>query len=298
MANTNQAGFYHIKTRGEKVFDVFNIIFMILLSLAFVIPFIYILGNSLATEQEQLRRGFLIIPQNISFEAYSYLSQEQYKIVKAFKDTTILTLGGTFLKLLITTAMAYGLAKKSLRGRNVITAIVFFTMLFNGGMIPTYFVVKETYIFNSYWALILPGLVSAWNLFILRNFFAAIPQELEESAYIDGANDIQILFKIILPLSIPAMITIGMFYGVSLWNTWFDTMIYVPKGNIVTLQLVLRDILSNQVTAELRNDIGDTVPIQQLQMAAIVISVIPVIVAFPFVQKYFVKGVMIGSIKG
>lgn len=287
------------KHSSEKVFDVCNITLMLMLCLIFIIPILYIVTGSLISNEEFLRRGYVLFPEKLDFGAYRYVLNLDYGLYRAFKDTAIITLLGTFLNLVVTSAMAYGLAKKTMPGRNVITGMVFITMLFNGGMIPTFLVVRGTGLLNTYLAFIIPTLVSPWNLFLLRNFFMSIPVSLEESAMLDGANEVEILLRIILPLSLPSIATIGLFYAVAHWNVWFEVLIYVPKYNIKTIQYVLREIFSNNIQENIPN-LGErmVVPPHQIRMATLVVATVPILIVYPFIQKYFVKGVMVGSIKG
>lgn len=286
------------KSRGDRIFDICNTVFMILFGLICIIPLLYVLSGSLMSPDEFLRSGYALFPKKLDFTAYRYVMREEYGMVKAFGDTVLITAAGTLLNLLFTSSMAYGLAKKTLKGRNLITGIVFFTMLFGGGMIPTYLVVRSTGLINTYWAFIIPTLVSPWNMFILRNFFMGIPVELEESAMLDGANEVLVLVRIILPLSIPAMATIGLFYAVGHWNSWFPVLLYIPGNKIKTIQYILRTILANEAMSAVVESSRDSIPKDQLKMASMVVAMVPVIVVFPFVQKYFVKGVTVGSVKG
>lgn len=285
-------------SKGDKLFNLCNTIFMLLFAMVCIIPLMYVLSGSLMSDDEFIRRGFALFPKKLDFTAYRYVMRPEFNMVKGFKDTIIITVLGTLMNLLFTASIAYGLAKKTLKGRNLITGIIFFTMLFGGGMIPTYLVVRATGLINTYLAFVIPGLVSPWNMFILRNFFMGIPVELEESAMLDGANEVLILIRIIMPLSIPALATIGLFYAVGHWNTWFPVLLYIPSTRIVTIQYVLRTILANELATTMSIVSESKVPMEQLKMASLIVAMIPVIIIFPFVQKYFVKGVTVGSIKG
>lgn len=204
---------------------------------------------------------------------------------------------------MVTISLAYGLSKDNLKGKTVITGFVFFTMLFSGGLIPTFILVKGLGLIDSRWAMVLPCLVNTWNLLIMRNFFYAIPKSLEEAAVIDGANDIQILTKVVLPLSKASIATIGLFYAVSHWNAWFDAMLYINKTPLLPMQNILRNIITaassiGDLGAEAYNSLDVVPPSQSIRAATIVITTLPILVVYPFVQKYFVKGVMVGSVKG
>ena len=224
-------------------------------------------------------------------------------IVRAYSNTLFRVFVGTGLNLVVTISLAYGLSKDNLKGKTVITGFVFFTMLFSGGLIPTFILVKGLGLIDSRWAMVLPCLVNTWNLLIMRNFFYAIPKSLEEAAVIDGANDIQILTKVVLPLSKASIATIGLFYAVSHWNAWFDAMLYINKTPLLPMQNILRNIITaassiGDLGAEAYNSLDVVPPSQSIRAATIVITTLPILVVYPFVQKYFVKGVMVGSVKG
>lgn len=223
-------------------------------------------------------------------------------IVRAYSNTLFRVFVGTGLNLVVTISLAYGLSKDNLKGKTVITGFVFFTMLFSGGLIPTFILVKGLGLIDSRWAMVLPCLVNTWNLLIMRNFFYAIPKSLEEAAVIDGANDIQILTKVVLPLSKASIATIGLFYAVSHWNAWFDAMLYINKTPLLPMQNILRNIITaassiGDLGAEAYNSLDVVPPSQSIRAATIVITTLPILVVYPFVQKYFVKGVMVGSVK-
>lgn len=195
--------------------------------------------------------------------------------------------------------MAYGLSRKYLSGRNVINFIIVFSMLFSGGMIPTFLVVKSTGLIDSYWSLIIPTAINAFNLIIMRNFFQALPESLEESAKIDGANDFRILWKIMLPLALPSIATLSLFYGVNYWNTYMNAILYLNDSEKWPLQVLLRQIVIVSSGMEGDNSAVDIVPpAQTIKMAVIVVATVPMLIAYPFVQKHFTKGALLGAVKG
>jgi putative aldouronate transport system permease protein len=210
-----------------------------------------------------------------------------------------ITVVGTFINLLFTSLMAYPLAKTQLRGRQIILLGVLFTMLFGGGMIPTYFVVKALHLTNSLWALMIPSAISAFNLIVLKNFFQNIPDGLEDSARIDGCNDVGVLFRIVLPLSLPAMATFGLFYAVGHWNQFFNAILYINDNRMWPIQVLLREIviLAQSSIGDTTIDSADIQPLT-IRMAVIVFATIPILMVYPFLQKHFAKGVMLGSVKG
>ncbi len=288
-------------TRSERIFDAANIVFLIFLSLMFVIPFLAVLSTSFISAEESMRRGaFVLIPERLDFAAYDVLLNRGKIILNAYQVTLFRVIVGTFLNLLFTSMLAYGLARRSLPGRNGLVLFIFLTMIFQGGLIPNYMLMDTLGLKDTLWVLIFPSLVSAWNLFILRNFFMGLPEELEESAVIDGATPQLILFKIVIPLSMPAMATIGLFYAVHHWNDWFGASIYINDINKMPIQVIMRNILLTGITqneAQLEY-VRNPPPAATLKSAVIIISTLPILFVYPFLQKYFVKGVMVGSIKG
>jgi len=290
-------------TLAGRFFDVFNYVFLSLVALTTIAPFIYIIGASFATELELAQRPLLIIPHDISFNAYEYIFSTN-KIVSGFKNSIFITVAGTLINLFFTVTMAYAISKPRLRGRNFVLNMVIFSMFFGGGMIPSYIVVANMLnMKNTFWSVLLPGAISAYNMMIVKNFFQGIPQELEESASMDGCTDIGVLWKIVLPLSLPVLATFGLFYAVGHWNAYFGAMIYMPGAREKwPLQVLLREIiiLSNATVADSSVLDPEFVqpPEQSVKMAVIVVSTIPIMCVYPFLQKYFVKGVMVGALKG
>ena len=290
-------------TLGGRIFDVVNYIVLTLVALTTIAPFIYIIGASFATELELAQRPLLIIPHDISFNAYEYIFSTN-KIVSGFKNSIIITVAGTLINLFFTVTMAYAISKPRLRGRNFVLNMVIFSMFFGGGMIPSYIVTANLLnMKNTYWSVLLPGAISAYNMMIVKNFFQGIPQELEESASMDGCTDVGILWKIVLPLSLPVLATFGLFYAVGHWNSYFGAMIYMSGAREKwPLQVLLREIiiLSNATVADSSALDPEFVqpPEQSVKMAVIVVSTVPIMCIYPFLQKYFVKGVMVGALKG
>lgn len=292
------------KISSEQIFQFFDAAVLCLFMLFIIIPVFTVVMTSFVSEAEIARRGsFIIIPEQFDFSAYKMLFASVRNIVRAYGNTMFRVVVGTIINMLVTISLAYGLSKKDLKGRTLLTGFVFFTMLFSGGMIPTFVLVKSLHLIDTRWAMILPSVVNTWNLLIMRNFFYGIPQSLEEAAVIDGANDIQILTKIVLPLSKASIATIALFYAVSHWNAWFDAMIYINKTALLPMQNILRNILTaasglGDLGADAYNSMDVVPPSQAVRAATIVITTLPILVAYPFVQKYFVKGVMVGSVKG
>ena len=290
------------RTAGSIAFDILNYLIIMLVSITTVLPIIYIIFNSFATEFELTTRSMFIIPHTWSLDAYTYIFGSN-KILRSFLNSILITVAGTAINLFFTITLAYPLSKKFLRGRNIWLNMVIFSMFFSGGMIPGYIVVSSWLgMRGTYWALLLPGAISAYNMMIVKNFFQGIPQELEESAHLDGCNDLGTLIRIVLPLSLPVLATFGLFYAVGHWNSYFPAMIYLTDDKMYPLQLILRNII---VTAEAAA--GDMSmmdpnfvepPKQSIKMAVIVVATVPIMMVYPFLQKYFVKGVMVGALKG
>lgn len=289
---------------GEKFFQIFDITLMCIFMILVLIPVFTVLMTSFVSEAEIAMRGtFISIPQKFDFSAYKMLLASGKNILRAYGNTLFRVLIGTFLNLVFTITLGYGLSRRGLKGRNLFTAFVFFTMFFSGGLIPTFILVKALNLLDSRWSMILPGLINTWNLLIMRNFFYAIPKSLEEAAIIDGANDMQILSKVVLPLAKASIATIGLFYAVAHWNAWFDAMLYINKTSLLPMQNILRNIITaasniGDLGAEAYNSLDVIPPSQSIRAATIVITTLPILTVYPFIQKYFVKGVMVGSIKG
>jgi putative aldouronate transport system permease protein len=288
-------------TLGEKVFDGFNYVFLALFAMVTVLPFIYIIAGSFATEVELTERKFFLFPRDPSLSAYYYIFSSN-TIFRSIGVSIFITVAGTLTNLAFTLSMAYALSRKDLMGRNLVMNLVIFSMLFSGGMIPSYLIVKELGLINSYAAVILPGAISAFNLIIIKNFFQQLPPGLEESARIDGCTDLGVLWRIVLPLSKPVIATFGLFYAVGHWNNFFAALLYLNDHTKWPLQVLLREIvmLSQLAVGDLSAMDPNFVqpPDQSIKMAVIVVGTIPILLVYPFLQKHFAKGVLLGSIKG
>ncbi|WP_025845060.1 carbohydrate ABC transporter permease [Paenibacillus ehimensis] len=288
-------------TWTDRVVDVAIALVLILLALSSLFPFIYILATSLSPMEQVLRGGIILWPERFSFDAYSTILGNT-NFVRSLYITAVTTIGGTFVNLALTTFMAYPLSKKTLPGREKMLLLVTITILFSGGMIPTYIVVNKLGLLDSVWSLILPGAISAFNLIILKNFFQGIPSELEEAGKIDGCRTFGLLFRIVLPLSMPALATFTLFYAVGNWNQFFNAVLYITKPELWTVQVFLRQMIFQGSTQDVMGQSGfageqEILPVT-IQMAAIVVSTLPILVVYPFLQKHFAKGVLLGSVKG
>ncbi|NIK68046.1 carbohydrate ABC transporter permease [Paenibacillus sp. BK720] len=273
-----------------------------LFSVYCLLPFWSVVASSFASEASLLKDGYTFWPKDFSTEAYKLIFSNN-TIYQAYGVTTLVTLIGTILSMTFTSAMAYSLSVKSVKYRNHISFYVYFTMLFHGGLVATYLLIsKYLDMKDTVWVLIIPSMLSAWNMFLLRNFFASIDDSIAESAKMDGANDIYILFRIILPISLPALATIGLFYALSYWNKWFDAVLYINDKDLYPLQYLIQRIMNNldyinQISADV--SIPNFIPpALTVRLATTVVTIGPIVLLYPMLQKYFVKGLMVGAVKG
>ena len=306
MAKTVTVGRTNKKNRiqsspGERVFTVFNYIFFTVLCLLMLYPFWHVMMLSFSSMAEALKGGIFLWPRGFNLDTYRSVFKNP-DIYTGFSTTLFVTAVGTVLGTLLTAMTAYPLSKSRLRGGKVLMLLVLFTMIFNAGMIPNYLLIRNLNLYDSRWALILPLLLSAYNCIIMKTFFLSIPDSLEESARIDGANDIRIFFSIIIPLSKATIASIALFTAVMYWNDYFSTVLYIKETDKWSLQAVLRNMLTN--TQQAMQSAGVNVRAQTntnaetIKAASIVVATVPILVVYPFAQKYFVKGVMIGGVKG
>jgi len=284
-------------TKPGRVFDVANVLILIFVGVVAVVPFLYCLAGSFATESEITMRPFFLWPHKFILTSYqAILSSRMF--TRAFITTIVVTVVGTAIQLGLTTLMAYPLSKVALPGRRVVMGCIVFTMVFSAGMIPTFIIVKNLGLLNSYWSLILPGAINPFNLIVMKNFFQDLPAELEESAKIDGAGELRTLWSVVMPLSKPVLATFGLFYAVGLWNDYTSPLLYLADTKKWTLQMVLRQVTASaQMTADqMQSDVPP--PAQGVKFAVVIISTIPILLVYPFLQKHFAKGMLIGSVKG
>ena len=287
------------RSTGGKIADAINAFVLLLIALSMLFPFVYIFAVSFSSLEEVLKNELLLWPKEWVTDAYRYiLSSEQF--IRSFFVTVFVTVVGTFVNMAFTTTMAYGLSRP-VPGQKPLLFMVVFTLLFSAGMIPTYMVVRATGLIDSLWALILPAAINPFNLIVMRQFFLNIPEELHEAAIINGANHLQIFWRIILPLSKPALAAISLFYAVVHWNNYFSAILYINDPAKWPLQVILRQIvIVNEPNAALRGGqqmLENPPPPETVQMAAILLATLPILFVYPFLQRYFVKGVMLGSVK-
>ena len=287
----------------DKVFDVINLSFIILILVIVAYPLLFVVSASFSDPILVSSGKVLLFPKGITLEGYQKIFESR-EIWRSFFNSVMYTVIGTTLNIVMTVMGAYPLARGNLVGRRPISLLLTFTMYFSGGMIPSFLVVKMLGLYDTFWALIIPGAVSAYNLIVMRSFFeSSIPEELHDAAEIDGCNDYQYLLKILLPLSKPVLAVMVLFYGTGHWNQFFSAIIYLRDADMYPLQVVLRNILLKNVLSEnMITDFGGAANYSHaseiIKYGLIIVSSIPMMIVYPFVQKHFVKGVMIGSIKG
>lgn len=290
------------KTPSDRVFDTFLLVFMTLFTLATLFPLYYVIVISITPITEVIAKGgFVLFPTSVTLEAYEQIFSTA-RVPRALGVTIFLATVGTALNLVFTTLLAYPMSKREIPGRNIVLFMVVFTMLFGGGLIPFYLVVSSLGLNNTLWALIIPGLVSAFNMLIMKTYFENLPKEMEEAARVDGCSDMRTLLTIILPLSMPIMATLGLFYGVNHWNTYFHAIMFITDTELQPIQVVLRRMITTSaVSAELEisnPNMIQKLPPETVKMATVVVTIIPIIMIYPFLQKHFIRGFLLGSIKG
>lgn len=290
------------RSKIDQVIQVFLYILVGACALCCVLPFLYVVAGSFATEREIIERPFFIIPQEFSLNAYQYITKSGDVFV-GLRNSVIVTVIGTLINMFVSCTMAYPLSRGYLKGRNGVMNMVIIIMLFSGGMIPNYILVTNVlHLQNTFWALWLPGAMSAFNMIIIKNYFQGLPTELEEAATIDGSNDLITFIRIILPLSMPVLASVGLFYAVSHWNSYFNAMMYISDKNMEVVQIVLRRIifLTSSIAEDSTFDWGvaGAPPSKAVKMATTVVATVPILCVYPFIQKYFTQGIMVGSVKG
>lgn len=290
------------RSMGEGIFDLCNVTLMFVFSLIILYPFWNMLLISLSSAAELNKLGFKIWIDEWSLSAYAYIF-ERGKIYVAYMNTLFRTIVGTVLSVVMGLLAAYPLSKRNLPGKNIITAFFVITMFFSGGIIPTFLLIRSLGLINNLLVLVIPGMFSVFDMIIVRNYLMTMGQELEESALIDGANYLHILFRIMVPLSMPVIATVALWAAVGHWNAWFDARMYLSGNRFVLLQTMIQELIENSSTEAM--DINDFVlrrsePIntQNVIAATTIVTIGPIVLLYPFLQKYFVKGIMVGSLKG
>lgn len=282
-------------------FDILNVFLLLGVVFVTLYPFLYMFNVSLSGTSYVMKNQVQFWPKGFNIDMYKIVLSDN-RILMGYKNTIVYVVVGTIISLILTSMGAYAISRRMVM-RKALTLYIVFTMLFQGGMIPTFLVVRELGIMNTMWAMVLPGAISVWNLIIMRTFFQGIPSEMIESGKMDGLNDIGVFARLVIPLSKPLLATIGLFYAVAMWNNFFLALLYLSSENLYPLQVVLRNlVLAGQFTGTDINSStgadGESVVQDSLKFATIIVSTLPILMVYPFIQKYFVKGVMIGSVKG
>lgn len=285
------------ETRGDKIFSFCVYILLALVCLIVIYPLYYMFIVSISNGYAVIRGEVTLLPKGVNLGAYQYMLSDRY-VPRSYLNTLIYTVFGTLINVVMTALCAYPLSRRKLYGRGFFTLLIVFTMFFDAGIISNFMVVLSLGIKNTIWAILLPPAINVWYMIIMRTFFQGIPEELHESAYIDGANDLVIFARIILPLSKAVLATMVVFYAVWHWNSFFPELVYLDDRMLYPMQLILRNMLleSDAGSATVSSDVA--VMGRNIKYAAVFITVLPILVVYPFAQKYFVKGVMVGSVKG
>lgn len=291
------------RTVGEKVFDSVNIFILVLLTFVMVFPFWNMVVISFVDYGDYVKNPFMLWPTNPTIEAYRFIFSSN-ELLNSMLITVIVTVLGTAMNMAVTVGAAYALSKQDMPFRNALLSLFLFTMFFSGGLVPYYILIRQQlHLADSIWVMILPVLLNVWNLIIIKNFFVGLPVSLEESARIDGANDMTILLRIVIPISMPVIATFILFYGVERWNEWYQASLFIREKSLYPLQLLLREIvvrnvdISSMVEGYQATMGNKFVHNEAIKMASIVVATVPIVAVYPFLQKHFAKGVMVGAIK-
>ncbi|MDR0921479.1 MAG: carbohydrate ABC transporter permease [Lactobacillales bacterium] len=294
------------ESKGDKIFKYCVYLFVFLATIVVLYPLIYIISASVSSPQFVNSGEMWLLPKGITWEGYKTIFENK-EIWTGYKNTIIYTGLGTFVNLAVTLPCAYALSRPDFYGKKFFMNFMLVTMFISGGLIPSYLLVKNLHMLDTIWAMIIPNAASVYNIVVTRSFFeTTIPREMEEAAAIDGCSDFRLFFKIVLPLSMPIIAVMGLFYGVGHWNSYFNALVYLSEKSMYPLQMVLREILvlqdlsSNQMTSSSMADMlfSKQQLVQVIKYGVMLVSTLPIIVVYPFLQRYFVKGVMVGSLKG
>lgn len=296
----------HKSMKPSRISQAAIHLLFILVTLSMVLPFLLVVSISLSSEADLVQNGYSLFPRVFSAEAYRLVLQAPKAILRAYGVTGTVTIAGTCFGLLLTAMTAYVISRQDFRYNRIGTFIIFFTMLFNGGLVPSYIMMTQVlHLKDTLWALILSGMLTPFNIMVMKGFLSKIPGEIIESAKVDGARELTIFFRIILPLALPALATIGLFISFGFWNSWFPAMLYIDNPNLVTLQLMLVRIMDSiefmTQNEQMLSQMGSTskdFPALSARMAMVILAAGPMLLVFPFFQRYFVQGLTVGSLKG
>ena len=287
------------KLNSYTAFDVILIVIMIAFCACIILPFMHVIAVSLSNKYPVMRGEVVFWPKGFTLENYKEMLNDS-RFVKAYGVTIFVTVVGTFLSLSTTAMAAYALSRRKIVGHGLFSTMIMITMFFGGGLIPSYMLINDLGLMDNIWALILPGMISTWNLIIMRSFFVAYPQEIVESGYLDGLTDAGVFFRLVLPTSKAALATIGLYYAVGYWNSYMSARLYIRSPELMTAQQLLQEMVANYATDNIINGDNENTALvtASVRNCAIMIVITPIMCVYPFIQKYFVKGVMVGSIKG
>jgi putative aldouronate transport system permease protein len=288
------------ETLGDKLFRLIRDVILLLFCVIVLYPVIYVISASFSNPLFVMKNEVVLLPKGFTLIGYEKVFSNP-DVWNSYKNTIIYTTVGTALNVILTSTGAFALSRKDFKGRNFWTFYITFTMFFSGGIIPMYLLIKQLNLYDTFWVMILPGAISAWNMIIMRTFFQSnVPMELQEAAIIDGCNDLVIFLKIALPLSMPIIAIMTLFYGVDHWNSFFGAMLYLSDRDKFPLQLILREILLQNISSgNVEGPAADQQIVgESIRYALIIVATVPILLVYPFIQKYFVKGVLIGAIKG
>ena len=276
--------------------DIIIAVILVIYAILIIFPFWSAFVISISSEDAYLHNNLLLWPTELDLSSYKKVFNDN-QLWSGFGITMILLVGGTLYQLFFTVITGYALSRHNWTGKNLVMNMILVTMFFGGGMVPYYYLIRDLGMMNTIWVMIIPGAIDTFNMLLMRNYFASLPKELEESAKVDGANDIQIFVKIFLPLSLPMLATVGLFFAVGNWNSWYNGMMFNHSQNIKTLQQVLQDVIMTS-SSMIPNPHPDKINTESVKMAAIFFTILPMMCFYPFLQRYFVKGIVVGAIKG
>ena len=288
------------ETLGDKLFRLIRDVILLLFCVIVLYPVIYVISASFSNPLFVMKNEVVLLPKGFTLIGYEKVFSNP-DVWNSYKNTIVYTTVGTALNVILTSTGAFALSRKDFKGRNFWTFYITFTMFFSGGIIPVYLLIKQLNLYDTFWVMILPGAISAWNMIIMRTFFQSnVPMELQEAAIIDGCNDLVIFLKIALPLSMPIIAIMTLFYGVDHWNSFFGAMLYLSDRDKFPLQLILREILLQNISSgNVEGPAADQQIVgESIRYALIIVATVPILLVYPFIQKYFVKGVLVGAIKG
>ena len=288
------------ETLGDKLFRLIRDVVLLIFCIIVLYPVMYVISASFSNPLSVMKNEVVLLPKGFTLIGYEKVFSNP-DVWNSYKNTIVYTIVGTALNVILTSTGAFALSRKDFKGRNFWTFYITFTMFFSGGIIPMYLLIKQLNLYDTFWVMILPGAISAWNMIIMRTFFQSnVPMELQEAAIIDGCNDLVIFLKIALPLSMPIIAIMTLFYGVDHWNSFFGAMLYLSDRDKFPLQLILREILLQNISSgNVEGPAADQQIVgESIRYALIIVATVPILLVYPFIQKYFVKGVLIGAIKG